>query len=249
MPSVLAIAAHRPARGCVRRVVQTSVGQGWTGEAGMRLLMPWRIPAAHYLRFDEVILPSADGSSQIDRILLSRLGVFVIETRIMAGRIVGDDHQAMDTAAVALALPFFENPLRQNDRLLKAAQLGWRWRTRTCTWRWTSSATARSRQRCQPMSPRAGGSHLHPRFQNSGIHAGGRRCAVRTSAAGTPGTRQGDTPAAPGPPAATPRHAGAAAVSTLRAGAGAVHRQQGRPPGKRFRGCPTYPRCRTRLAL
>ena len=75
MPSVLAIAAHRAARGPARRVVKTSVSQGWTGKTGMCLLMRWRLPTADYQRFDDVTLPSADGSSQIDHIHLSRFGV------------------------------------------------------------------------------------------------------------------------------------------------------------------------------
>lgn len=96
--------------------------KGWTGEAWMRLLMQWRLPAADYQRVDDVTLPSMDGSTQIDHILLSRYGVFVIETKNMAGWIFGDEHQAQWTQQLYRRRYRFQNPLRQNYRHLKAVQ-------------------------------------------------------------------------------------------------------------------------------
>ena len=85
--------------------------KGWVGEAWMRLLMHWRLPAEHYQRFDDVTLPSADGSTQIDHVLLSRFGVFVIETKNMAGWIFGDAHQAQWTQQLYRRRYRFQKPV------------------------------------------------------------------------------------------------------------------------------------------
>jgi restriction system protein len=73
-----------------------------------------------YQRFHDVIVPAEDGTTQIDHILISPFGVFVIETKNMTGWIFGSENQAQWTQSLPGGKKFrFQNPLRQNYRHTK----------------------------------------------------------------------------------------------------------------------------------
>ena len=63
---------------------------------------------------DDLILPTDRGTTQIDHIVLSRYGVFVIETKNMSGWIFGGENQARWTQVMRRHKSQFQNPLRQN---------------------------------------------------------------------------------------------------------------------------------------
>lgn len=67
-----------------------------------------------YRLFKNVLLRTSDGSTQIDHIIVSRYGVFVIETKNMKGWIFGDQYQKNWTQKIYKHSNQFPNPLHQN---------------------------------------------------------------------------------------------------------------------------------------
>jgi hypothetical protein len=75
-----------------------------------------------YHLMNHVTLQLKDGTTQIDHILVSRFGVFVIETKDYKGWIFADAKQAKWTQ-VLFNLKFrFQNPIFQNSRHVRAVQ-------------------------------------------------------------------------------------------------------------------------------
>ncbi|HOW43518.1 MAG TPA: NERD domain-containing protein [Candidatus Omnitrophota bacterium] len=101
----------------------------WTfGEAGVaRKLESLQRKNKEYHPFNNIILKTPDGTTQIDHILISPYGVFVIETKSFKGWIFGDAHQKRWTQS--LFGPYrssikyqFQNPIHQNYKHVKAVQ-------------------------------------------------------------------------------------------------------------------------------
>ncbi len=69
-----------------------------------------------YRRFNDVILRTPDGTTQIDHVVISSYGIFVIETKNMQGWIFGDAYQERWTQTIYKFKSQFQNPLRQNYR-------------------------------------------------------------------------------------------------------------------------------------
>lgn len=68
-----------------------------------------------YHRINNVTLPLADGgSTQIDHIIVSKFGIFVIETKNYKGWIYGSEKQSQWTQTLGGKKYKFQNPLRQN---------------------------------------------------------------------------------------------------------------------------------------
>ena len=79
------------------------------------------LPEDDYKVLHNIILPTTDGiTTQIDHIVVSRFGIFVIETKTYSGWIFGDAYQAQWTQCLRsgyYAKKFrFQNPLHQNWR-------------------------------------------------------------------------------------------------------------------------------------
>ena len=72
-----------------------------------------------YHRVDNVIVPAHDGTTQIDHILVSIYGIFVIETKNLRGWIFGSPEQAQWTQSIFGQKYRFQNPIRQNYRHTK----------------------------------------------------------------------------------------------------------------------------------
>jgi hypothetical protein len=80
-----------------------------------------------YHTFNNIILKTPDGTTQIDHILISPYGVFVIETKNFKGWIFGDAYQKKWTQS--LFDPYyssvkhqFQNPIHQNYKHVKAVE-------------------------------------------------------------------------------------------------------------------------------
>lgn len=67
-----------------------------------------------YHLIKNVTLPTDDGSTQIDHIIVSKFGVFVVETKNMKGWIFGNPKQRMWTQKLYKHSSKFQNPLHQN---------------------------------------------------------------------------------------------------------------------------------------
>jgi len=72
-----------------------------------------------YKRFDDVILPSRNGTTQIDHLHVSQFGLFIVETKNLKGWIFGSESQARWTQALYNTKHTFQNPLRQTFRQKK----------------------------------------------------------------------------------------------------------------------------------
>lgn len=98
------------------------VVKGWWGEYLVRGWIKRRLDPAVYHGLHNLTLPTSDGSTQIDHVLVSRYGIFVLETKNMSGWIFGGEKQASWTQTIYRRSIKFQNPLRQNFRHLKALQ-------------------------------------------------------------------------------------------------------------------------------
>ncbi len=74
------------------------------------------------IAFHDVTLRTPDGSTQIDHILLSPCGIFVIETKNMGGWIFGGEWQKRWVQVKFRRKSFFQNPIHQNYKHVKAIQ-------------------------------------------------------------------------------------------------------------------------------
>ncbi|WP_018137580.1 MULTISPECIES: nuclease-related domain-containing protein [unclassified Thioalkalivibrio] len=90
--------------------------KGWLGELWVRLILAVGLDGKSGRVVHDVMLQTADGTTQIDHVLVSRFGVFVIETKNMRGWIFGSERQAQWTQKIYRRSLRFQNPLRQNYR-------------------------------------------------------------------------------------------------------------------------------------
>jgi len=87
--------------------------KGLTGELKTRAINGLFLDE-QYRVFDNVIIPTRRGSTQIDHIIVSEYGVFVVETKDKTGWIFGDSRQSEWTQSIYGKKYRFQNPLRQN---------------------------------------------------------------------------------------------------------------------------------------
>ena len=73
---------------------------------------------ATYRRFHDVVIRAPDGTTQIDHVIVSPYGIFVIETKNMQGWIFGNAYHDNWTQTIYRHKSQFQNPLRQNYRHL-----------------------------------------------------------------------------------------------------------------------------------
>jgi hypothetical protein len=84
------------------------------------LLDHFRPPDYHLM--NHVTLRMEDGTTQVDHILISRFGVFVIETKDFSGWIFANESDAKWTSVHYRIKYRFQNPIRQNFRHVLAVQ-------------------------------------------------------------------------------------------------------------------------------
>jgi hypothetical protein len=92
------------------------------GEGRLSRLTRAHFRAPDYHLMNHITLPLEDGTTQVDHILISRFGVFVIETKDYQGWIFANAKQTSWTQ-VLFKLKFrFQNPIFQNVRHVRAVQ-------------------------------------------------------------------------------------------------------------------------------
>ena len=94
--------------------------KGWLGEKGAQVGMWLWLDAKIYLRLHDIIIPSGVGTTQIDHVIVSVHGIFVVETKNMKGWIFGDERSSQWTQSVFGRKSRFQNPIHQNYRHMKA---------------------------------------------------------------------------------------------------------------------------------
>lgn len=96
-----------------------NVVKGWFGEkitsAGMWALLDKN----EYRRIDDLIVPSSTGTTQIDHVLVSEYGIFVVETKNIRGWIYGSPENDKWTQSIYGKKKQFQNPLKQNYRHIR----------------------------------------------------------------------------------------------------------------------------------
>jgi hypothetical protein len=65
--------------------------KGWFGEKKTTFNMWLFLNTDTYRRFHDVIIPSKNGTTQIDHILVSSFGVFIVETKNIKDWIFGSE--------------------------------------------------------------------------------------------------------------------------------------------------------------
>ena len=103
-------------------LLKTPKVKGIFGEAFVKLLAKFKLPADVYVTIHNVTLPTPDGTTQIDHIFVSEFGVFVVETKNMKGWIFGGENQAQWTQQIYKVKNKFQNPLRQNYKHVKTLE-------------------------------------------------------------------------------------------------------------------------------
>ena len=96
--------------------------KGWFGELVVNLLAKFFLDRKTYHLIKNVTLPTEDSSTQIDHILVSKYGLFVVETKNMKGWIFGSQDDEEWTQQIYKNQNKFQNPLRQNYRHRKALE-------------------------------------------------------------------------------------------------------------------------------
>lgn len=90
--------------------------KGWIGEQRTELNLWFSLDKEVYRRFHDLIIPSSNGTTQIDHILVSQYGLFIVETKNKTGWIFGSENQSKWTQVVYKNKYSFQNPLRQTYR-------------------------------------------------------------------------------------------------------------------------------------
>jgi hypothetical protein len=92
------------------------------GEAIVSRALKENFGTSDYHLLNHVTLQLEDGTTQIDHILVSRFGVFVIETKHLSGWIFGNPDQSTWTQVLFGRKSKFQNPIFQNRRHVRAVQ-------------------------------------------------------------------------------------------------------------------------------
>lgn len=90
--------------------------KGWAGEQKTKFNIWLNLDPNTYRRFSDIILPGSDGTAQIDHLLVSPYGLFIIETKNKKGWIFGSENQQNWTQVLYSEKYSFQNPLRQTYR-------------------------------------------------------------------------------------------------------------------------------------
>ena len=90
-------------------ILRSAWFKGVVGEWFVNLIIKFNFKEPSYFLFKNVLLPTQDGTTQLDHILVSKYGVFVIETKNMKGWIFGSEKQAKWTQQIYKHKSSFQN--------------------------------------------------------------------------------------------------------------------------------------------
>ena len=97
-------------------------GKGIIGEIRIRLAIHFFLDRKRYHSFHNLILPTPDGTTQIDHLVVSHFGIFVVETKNLKRWIFGDETSKNWTQSIFGEKHKFQNPLHQNFKHVRAVQ-------------------------------------------------------------------------------------------------------------------------------
>ena len=98
--------------------------KGKVGELAVAVQVKLYLKDPQYILLNDCTLPDEQaGTTQIDHILLSPYGIFIIETKNYKGWIFGSERQKMWTQKIFKNSYKFQNPLHQNYKHQKVLEL------------------------------------------------------------------------------------------------------------------------------
>lgn len=89
-----------------------------SGETTVRNMLIKTFPNKDYHLMNDITIPLEDGSTQVDHILVSQKGVFIIETKNYSGWIFGNSDNPYWTQVIFQFRSKFQNPIHQNYKHL-----------------------------------------------------------------------------------------------------------------------------------
>lgn len=93
--------------------------RGWIGEKKTTFYLWLSLPNKSYHKFHNIVLPSKNGTTQIDHLIVSVFGLFIVETKNKKGWIFGSEKEVNWTQSIYGKKYSFQNPLRQAFRQKK----------------------------------------------------------------------------------------------------------------------------------
>ena len=103
-------------------IIKSAWFKGVLGEWQVNLLIKFFLDKKVYHLIKDVTLPTDDGTTQIDHIIVSKYGIFVVETKNMKGWIFGSANQKQWTQQIFKHKSKFQNPLHQNYKHVKTLE-------------------------------------------------------------------------------------------------------------------------------
>jgi predicted RNA-binding Zn-ribbon protein involved in translation (DUF1610 family) len=100
--------------GILVAILKSAWFKGVAGEFIVNLSAKLFLDEEEYHLIKNVTLPTEDGSTQIDHVIVSKYGVFVVETKNIKGWIFGSPNQKYWTQQIYKHKNKFQNPLHQN---------------------------------------------------------------------------------------------------------------------------------------
>lgn len=95
--------------------------KGYIGEKVVSVYLK-TLPSASYKIINDLILPTRRGTSQVDHVVISKYGIFVIETKNYKGWISGHENSEKWTQNIYGNKFKLSNPVRQNQSHIRAIQ-------------------------------------------------------------------------------------------------------------------------------
>jgi len=122
MPGSLRIKIHPSCEYLTFNLTQETemnILRGWFGEKKTAFNLWLSLNSNVYRRFHDVIIPSKNGTTQIDHLLVSPFGLFIVETKNKKGWIFGSEDRPKWTQTLYGKKYSFQNPIRQTFRQKK----------------------------------------------------------------------------------------------------------------------------------
>jgi len=94
--------------------------RGWFGELKTVIAKKLFLRSSEYVDINNVTIKTRLGTTQIDHVIISRYGVFVVETKNMSGWIFGREGDPFWTKTNRGNKLKFQNPLHQNESHIRA---------------------------------------------------------------------------------------------------------------------------------
>jgi hypothetical protein len=125
--------------------------KGWLGELQINLITRFFLSEKIYHLIKNVTIPADGGTTQIDHVIVSIFGIFVVETKNMKGWIFGKEKDTYWTQKIFRQSHKFQNPFDRIINILRHCLKFWEYRMIKCDPLLFSQETAPSKRRCQRM--------------------------------------------------------------------------------------------------